>query len=224
MELHTVELALRGGNGSHRACVGAADNREAGWRLRHHVAMAHPDLLPTGQAGEQRVVSFVEFERGQAILAFFAARDRSSQQVRHQLLPVADAQHSLAGGENRRIASGAFGIVYAGRAARDDDPLGPGQIAGPSLARPHFRVHAQVAHLASLQVTILPAGVQYDDLWSGIQISIVARARAAGRVTLAVLPPVFSERAWSSAHEKDTGGKTAGASGQSVCGRRWSRG
>ena len=57
-------------------------------------------------------------------------------------------------------------------------PLRGRQFGRRGLAGAHLGVHAQVAHFAGDQVAILPAGVQDDDLWIGIQIPMVASSRA----------------------------------------------
>ena len=48
------------------------------------------------EAGEQRIVGLVEFQRRQAVLALLALPHFAAEQVRHQLLAVADAEHGLA--------------------------------------------------------------------------------------------------------------------------------
>ena len=57
--------------------------------------MAHPDLLRAGETGEHRVGRSSSSQRGQAVLALVALRTLAAQQVRHELLAVADAEHRL---------------------------------------------------------------------------------------------------------------------------------
>ena len=109
MKLDSVELAVGRGDGGDRAGVGAAEHGEALGDAADHVAMAHPDLLRAGEPGEQRIGAVVEFEGGEAVLALVALADLAAQQVRHELLAVADAEHRLAAVENRRIDGGAAG-------------------------------------------------------------------------------------------------------------------
>src|ERR1017187_8361113 len=72
-------------------------------------------------------------------------------------------------GEDRRIHGRASRVVYAARAAGNNHPFGAAQLRRGSFALAHFRIDAQVAHLARLQMAILPPRVQNDDLWIGIQ-------------------------------------------------------
>ena len=60
----------------------------------------------------------------------------AAQQVRHELLAVADAQHGMSGVQDGRIDRGAAGIVNAGRAAGNDQAFARRQFAaGVSLRR-----------------------------------------------------------------------------------------
>ena len=63
-------------------------------------------------------------------------RTVAAQQVRHQLLAVADAQHGPAEAENGGVDGGAGGIVDAAGAAGDDEAArGASSAAGVSLGR-----------------------------------------------------------------------------------------
>ncbi len=42
---------------------------------------------------EQRIAAFVQLQRGQPVFALLARQHPAAQQVGHQLLPVADAEH-----------------------------------------------------------------------------------------------------------------------------------
>ncbi len=136
--------------------------------------MAHPDLLLAGQPFEQRVGSGIQIQRGQAVFALFALAHLAAQQVSHELLAVADAQHGRTQGKNSRIYRGAARIVYARRPARDDDALGRAKLRGRRFAGAHLGVHAQLAHLARDEVTVLAPGIQDHNLRLGIQIPMVA--------------------------------------------------
>ena len=65
------------------------------------------------EAAEQRVGRIVEFERRQPVLALHPLADFAAQQVRHELLPVADAEHRDAQRKDRRVHRGALRVVYA---------------------------------------------------------------------------------------------------------------
>ena len=121
-----------------RRCSVRPTHREARRaRAPTRVAMAHPDLLRAGEPGEQRVGGVVQFQRGEAVLALLALAHFAAQQVRHELLPVADAEHRLAAAKDRRVHRGTAGVVDAARPAGDDDALWrtASSAAGVSLAR-----------------------------------------------------------------------------------------
>ena len=170
VELDSVELPLGRGDGGDGARCGAAGDAEAGGQRRDGVAMVHPDLLRAGEAGKQGVGALFDFERGQTVLAFVALAHRAAEQVRHELLAVADTQDRAAERENGGIDGGAGGIVNAARAAGDDDALGVREFGGGSFAGADFGVDAQFADLAGDEVTVLSAGVEDDNLRWRVQI------------------------------------------------------
>ena len=97
------------------------------------IAMAHPDLLspPRCPANSGCAVAMIELR--ESVLAVVAFADAAAQQVRHQLLAVADSEHGLPRSRSR-IDGGAAGIVDAGGSAGDDQPLRPREsAAGVSL-------------------------------------------------------------------------------------------
>ena len=102
MELHGVEQAVRGGHGRHGAGRGAGEDVEAGRRRGHQIAMAHPDLLAARDAAEENIVRRGEIELGETVLAAIALLDLSAEEMRHQLLAVADAEDRDAGGQQAR--------------------------------------------------------------------------------------------------------------------------
>ena len=170
MELHAVELALGSGDGGDGARGGAAGDAEAGGQRGYDVAMVHPDLLRAGEAGKQGVGAVLDFERGQAVLAFVALAHRSAESVRHDLLAVADAHHGRAEGEDGGVDSGAGGVVDAAGAAGDDDALDVREFGGGGFAGADLGVDAQFADFARDEVTVLPAGVEDGDLRWRVQI------------------------------------------------------
>ena len=100
--------------------------------------VTHPDLLAFRKPGEDPGFRpAIQLERGETILALLAFLDHAAQQVRHQLMAVADSQHGMAGVENRRIHRSAAVIVDAARAAGDDQAFAarPDLAAGVSLGR-----------------------------------------------------------------------------------------
>ena len=139
--------------------------------------MAHPDLLAAPESGEQRVGGLVELQGGEAILAFLAPANLAAEQVRHELLPITDSQYGLAVGKDGGVYGGAAGVVDAGRAAGDDDAPRKGDCRRRSLTGPDFCVDAEIPDFSGDQMTVLPARVQNNDLWSGIQTSMVTRPK-----------------------------------------------
>ena len=152
MELHAVEPArVVGDSGDrHRSRSGRAlETRRAAPRpcrdgsSRSAAVRRHPGT-------EDRVV--VQFERGQAVLAFVALADLAAQQVRHQLLAVADAEDGGPAAKDRGIHCGAAGLVNAGGAAGDDDPSAA-RSSGRSFAWQDLGVDAEFANLAGDQMS-----------------------------------------------------------------------
>ena len=121
MELHAVEPPRRIFDGRRVAGGRGGQNAEPGGRRSHHIAMRHPDLLVIADALQQLRIAVRQIENGQAELAFIALAHRSAEQLRDQLLPVADAEHRNAGRQNGTFHGRAGIVVNAVRAARDDD-------------------------------------------------------------------------------------------------------
>ena len=90
------------------------------WR-RHQIAMRHPDLLMVPDPAQQPRIVRQKVEDGQAKFALIAFLYVSPEQLRDQLLAVANAQHGNAGFEHRSFNRGAGIVVNAVRAARNDD-------------------------------------------------------------------------------------------------------
>src|SRR4030095_4774743 len=121
VELYRVESARGIRDCRHVASAGASRDREPFRYTPHHVAMAHPDLLRTGESAEEGVGRIVEFERRQSVFALQTLADFSAQQVRHELLAVADAEHRDAERKDGRIHRGTRRVINAARPARDDE-------------------------------------------------------------------------------------------------------
>ena len=137
--------------------------------------MAHPDLLRAGDAVEQGAgragAVRRQVQRGQAVLALDAQLNRPAQQMGHELLAVADAQHPCAALKNGGIDSGASRIVNAVGAAGDDQPPRAGEIGRRSFAGADLGIHPQIANFARDQVTVLAPGIQDDDLGGGFHLA-----------------------------------------------------
>ena len=88
----------------------------------HLVAMIHPDLELTVQAGEESVRARA-LESGESILALLTLSDVAAQHMGHKLLTIANTEYGAAGGENLRIDLRAAGFVNAVRAPRNDNAL-----------------------------------------------------------------------------------------------------
>src|ERR1700722_18510590 len=92
MELQRVQFTLRRGNRRDRASLGARQDRESIGRCHHQIAMAHPDLLGSADAAEERI-SIAYFELRESIFAVLALLNTAAESVRDQLLAVADAEN-----------------------------------------------------------------------------------------------------------------------------------
>ena len=178
VKLHGVELPLGSRDGSHRASLCAAGHGESFGQPAHHIAVTHPHLLGPAQAGEHRVGYVMQLERGQTVLALVAPAHFAPQQVCHQLLAVADAEHRRAQREDGGVHGGTLGIVDAARPAGNDDAPGQGQFRGGSLAHPNLGIHSQVANFARDQMAVLSARVQDDNLSGRVQVTMVSARRA----------------------------------------------
>ena len=165
--------------------------------------MAHPDLLCAGEPGEHGVGCLVELKRRQAVFALDALADLSAEQVRHQLLPVADAEHRDAQREDGGVHGGALGVVDAARSAGDDEALGSGEFRRRRLAGANLRVHAEVADLPGNQVAILPPGIEDDNLSCRVQLPDGSKSCGASMI--------------STCHGKKHSGCSPAADWQSAC-------
>ena len=127
--------------------------------------MAHPHLLAPGDSAEKESSRrAVRSSCANPYSPLSPFSHRAAQEVRHQLLPVANAQHRNSGIEQRRIDGRAAGIVNAGRTAGDDDPFASCQLGGGRFAGSHFRVNAEFADLTGDEMTVLSSGVEDGDL------------------------------------------------------------
>ncbi len=110
--------------------------------------MAHPDLAGRGAAGEQVAGDTEEVQLREPVFALVAFAHAAAQQMRHQLLAVADAEHGMAVAQNGRVNGRAGGIVNAGRSAGDDQTARGSEFRSGCVATPDVRIDAQFPHLA----------------------------------------------------------------------------
>jgi hypothetical protein len=66
--------------------------------------------------------------------------------------------------ENPRVDAGASRIVYAGRAAGDDQPLAACELSSGSVTGPNLGVNAELAYLAGDQMAVLTARIENGNL------------------------------------------------------------
>lgn len=108
VELHAIQLPIRVFHSGEAAAVGGRDDLKARRDALHLHAVAHPAhgrLRHTGKQGGGRV--------GQldlAILPRLRLAALTAQQLHHQLLPVADAQHGDAHFKQRSVHHGGVGL------------------------------------------------------------------------------------------------------------------
>ena len=160
VELHAVELLVGALHRRVKAALGGADDLEAGRHALHLHAVAHPvdSRLRYVSKQRRRLV-------GQLHLAVFTGlrlAALAAQQVHHQLLAVADAQHRDAHFKQSLVHHGSVGLKHGGGAAGKDQRVGSesadllhGHAEGLDLA-----VHAALTDAACHQQVILAAEVQ----------------------------------------------------------------
>ena len=93
VELDPVEAALGALERGDRRAGAGGERGEAGRRLEHAVAVAHPALLLGRQPGEQPAAAVDRAQRGAAELARLGALHPAAERADHRLHPVTDAQH-----------------------------------------------------------------------------------------------------------------------------------
>ncbi len=99
-----------------------------------------------------------------AVLAFGAGLYLPVQQVRENLLAVTDAQDRRRLLQEGWINSWAGGIVYAGRAAGDDDAACAQQFGNGRIAGANIGVNTEFAYLSGDEVTVLATGIENGNL------------------------------------------------------------
>ena len=161
VELHAVQLLLRVFHGGEAAALGGGDHLEARRDALHLHAVAHP---AHGRGGH--VVKQGGGGVGQLDLAVFPRLRLpalTAQQLHHQLLPVADAQHGNTHLEQSLVHHGRVRLKHGGGAAGEDQRVRREvpdllhlQAVGLDLA-----VYAALTDAACHQQVVLPAEVQH---------------------------------------------------------------
>ena len=164
VELHAVQVLLGAAHSGVPAAVSMSDGTETRGQLLHLHAVAHP-----AHGGLRHVLEQGGDVVGQldlAVLAGLGLAALTAQQVHHQLLAVADAQHGDAHLEQGLVHHGGVGLEHGGRAAGEDKgvrrkgaDLLHGGAEGLDLA-----VHAALADAAGHQQVVLAAEVQNQNL------------------------------------------------------------
>lgn len=146
-----------------QAAVGMGDGREAGGQLLHLYAVTHPAHGCLRYALEQR--GGVMGQLDLAVLPSLRLPALTTQQVHHQLLAVADAQHGDAQFKQGLVHHGSIGLEHGGGAAGEDQRVGSesahlvhGDAVGLDLA-----VDAALADAAGYQQVILAPEIQHKD-------------------------------------------------------------
>ncbi len=162
--LHAVEatgavLEGRDGRAGRRR-----EHREPCGGLVDGVAVAHPDLLRLGRAGEEDT-GVGDLDGGAAVLADARLRDRSAERLGHHLEAVADAQHGHACLEQGGVHPGSALGVDAGGAARQDHRRGVPRehlLDAPGV-RDDLGVHVRLTDASRDELGVLGAEVDDED-------------------------------------------------------------
>ena len=162
MELHAVKLLLGALDGSAAAAVGGGHHLEAGGQRLHLHAMAHPVHGGGGDILKQRALAVM----GQlylAVLTGLGPAALAAQQMDHQLLAVADAQHGNTHREQGGIHHGSIGFEYRGGATGENESVG---LEGPNILHrlppgADLAVYTAFTDTASHQQIILATEVQH---------------------------------------------------------------
>jgi hypothetical protein len=85
----------------------------------------------------------------------------------HKLLAIANPEHGWTGRKYCRINSWTSGFVHAGRPTGNDHAAAAAQLFSRGLARKNLGIHTEFTDLASNEVSVLSAGIEYGDLGVG---------------------------------------------------------
>ena len=107
----------------------------------------------------------VHRQRRAAVLALTGRGHLSAERLRHQLVPVADAEHGYPEVEHARIQARRALLVHRRRAARQDDAGGthPAELADREVVRDDLGVDVALADPARDQLRVLRPEVDDQD-------------------------------------------------------------
>jgi len=160
MELHAVEVSLQIAHRRNGGVLGLRQHDKT-WRGRlHHVAVAHPAGQVEVQLLEQRL-GMHDGQQRAPVLALCGGLHDAAQQMRHQLMPVADAQHGDAQREQFRVNARGIRLVNTCGTARQDNPLRSTgtQVRQRRIIRQNLAEHITFAHAPRNQLRVLPTEV-----------------------------------------------------------------
>jgi len=165
VELQPIEAPGNVHHGSNRRVFRMSEHGKAGRERLNAIAMAHPDLEHARKVAEERILGAIHRYRSRAILAAAARGDTSTQPLRKQLHPVADAEHRQRARQDVLWQCRGTRVVHAARPSRKDKPpwvqrrdsLGRG-IPGQQLG-----IDVALAHATHDELAVLRAIVKYDD-------------------------------------------------------------
>ncbi len=197
VELDPVESSGLVGHRGNRRVRGVAYHGEAVGQPDHAVPVRHPYPLRCLGPGEQRTRE-VGLELCGAILAAAGRLDLTTEQVRHRLLAVAEAQYRRAEPEHARVRPDRTVLIDRGRASGKDDPDRAQRlrVARRDVAAPDFAEDAQLAHAPRDELGVLAAEVQNEQ-------GLVGHTRAATRPAPCYQPqpsPATARRRSPTAH------------------------
>ena len=191
MELKPVEAPLVRADGRDLAVRAPSEDREAGRGLDDLVAVAHPDLRPSGEPGEEAVRRRLEALR--SVLARRSRRHLSAQRLRHRLHAVADAEHGNPKLVDPRVRPRSVLRVDGGRPPGEDDRARPrGNLLRGRVVTQNLRIDPALTHAPGDQMRVLGAEVEDEDglsLHGRLERRIIPPAPGTTRATA---PPVYS--------------------------------
>jgi hypothetical protein len=165
VELDAVQVPLRGLEGGDRGRVGPAGDARALGRSGDGVAVAHPaDLLlrqPGGERASDLQLGLAELARG--------ALDAAAEVLRHQLHPVADAEHGDAELVDPGVDLWGLFRVHRRRPAAEDqrDGVLHRQLRCRGAVTDELGVDARLADTPGDQLRVLPAEID-DEHWAQV--------------------------------------------------------
>lgn len=112
---------------------------------------------------------FSEIEVRETELTLVPLADRPAQQMRHQVLPVTDAERRMPILQHGDIDAGAVGIVDTVWTARDDESARARQFRSGRFARTDIGIDAEIPDFPRDQVAILTACIENGDLRFGCE-------------------------------------------------------